>query len=93
MKDSIRDLIEKAIPGADIPEAVSELSDDAWGAVRRYASRPCFHHLHHQRQIEKLERKRGRVPFRKVRLAHHRMWRRYWESRCEALKMCNGRGC
>ncbi len=102
MKDSIRDLIKKALPGADIPSELADLGDDAFALVKQYASRPCRNHMHHQRMIEKLERKEQRAramgrkrPFAiRLRLAHHRLWRRHWEAKCEAENLCaQAKGC
>ena len=94
MKDSIRNLVQRAIPGSKLPAELADLSEEAFGLVRQYVSKACANHLHHERQIEKLERKKGKVFARRMRLAHHRLWRRYWESRCEALNLCDKpKGC
>ena len=92
MHSKIRDLVKTAV--GSIPDELGDLSEDAFALVKQVASTPCRHYLHHQRQLEKLERKKGRVFGRRMRLAHHRLWRRFWESRCEALNECSqDRGC
>ena len=91
MNERIKQLAERVLPEA-IGDELSDLTDDAFdilkGSVAKYISKPCANHLHHERQLEKLQRKKGRVFARRARLAHHRLWRRYWESRCEALNLC-----
>jgi len=65
---------------------LGELTDAAFKEAQRQQAKPCANAMHHQRMIEKLTRKgkRHKVFALRMRLAHHRMWRRIWESRCEA---------
>ncbi len=75
---------------------LGDVSDAAFAEIQRRQSRPCAQYLYHVRQLEKLDAKsrKGRVFALRLRLAHHRLWRRHWESKCEALNDCDfEKGC
>ncbi len=69
---------------------LGELTGAAFKEAQRQQAKPCANAMHHQRQYEKLERRAmtHRVFALRARLGHHRLWKRFWESRCEALNLC-----